>query len=79
MPAVAPTDVTVHISLPRQLWVADTFGYADDYEKHDQIVGRFIREAVDEGIASLRTRQQGNLRPKHVEITLTDSAVAEVE
>lgn len=68
------TDITVHITVPRQLW--DTTGFDLDLEEHDRILGTFIREAATEGERMISNRLTDRVRVAHIEITLAGSATA---
>jgi hypothetical protein len=70
------SDVTVHITLPRREWSPDEF--ALEHDEQDQRLGRAIREETRAGLTRL-TDRNSSARVKTIEITLVDTARAEIE
>lgn len=78
MPTNPPIDVTLHLTVPRQLWSDAERPYAEDEPKVK--LGDFLVGETREGLARLRGRNgAANYRPHVIEITLTDTARAEIE
>lgn len=68
-------DVTVHITVPSQLF-EDELGMEAD----DRVLGQFIREATAQGRRMIAQRVSDDVHVHHIEITLEDSVgSAEVE
>lgn len=71
-------DVTVHVTIPRREWVADSVIYLDDVEVADRRFGRAVREEVAAALSKLERRLSGRANLRTIEITLVETARAEV-
>lgn len=76
------TEVTVHITLPRQLWDHSEFAFEpEQLAAEDALLGKFIRTAAAEGLRSIEQRLDERHLPveiRRVEITLERSVQAEL-
>lgn len=71
-------DLTVHITIPRRDWPTDRANWQDEPEVADARLGRAVREETHAAMEKLERRAGSRPDLRTIEITLVDTARAEI-